>query len=153
MTIMTLYGSIHDDLKVAMKQGDAERRDTIRLLESALKNEAIEKRKPVADLQDEEVVAVLRRLSKQRRESAESYRAGGREDLASQEEAELAIIAGYLPAAMPEAEIRAIIAEAKQETGAFSKADFGKLMGATSKKVAGRADGNTVKALVEEALA
>ncbi len=150
---MALYETIHGDLKDAMKQGDAARRDTIRLLESALKNEAIEKRKPVTELSDEEVVAVLRKLAKQRRESAESYRTGGREDLASQEEAELALIAGYLPAAMPEAEIRALIAEAKQETGASSKADFGKLMGATSKRVAGRADGNTVKALVEEALA
>lgn len=149
---MALYETIHDGLKIAMKQGDTARRDIIRLLESALKNEAIEKRKPVTELADDEVVAVLRRLSKQRRESAESYRAGGREDLASQEEAELELIAGYLPASMPEAEIRALIAEAKTETGASSKADFGKLMGATSKKVAGRADGNTVKALVEEAL-
>jgi uncharacterized protein YqeY len=149
---MALYETIHGDLKDAMKQGDAMRRDTIRLLESALKNEAIEKRKPVTDLSDEEIVAVLRRLSKQRRESAESYRVGGREDLASKEEAELVLITEYLPAAMPEAEIRVLIAEAKAETGASSKADFGKLMGATSKKVAGRADGNIVKALVEEAL-
>ncbi|MBP9751562.1 MAG: GatB/YqeY domain-containing protein [Candidatus Moranbacteria bacterium] len=149
---MALYETIHGDLKDAMKAGDAVRRDTIRLLESALKNEAIEKRKPVTELSDQEVVAVLRRLSKQRRESAESYRAGGREDLASQEEAELALITEYLPAAMPEADIRQVIAEAKAETGASSKADFGKLMGATAKKIAGRADGNIVKALVEEAL-
>lgn len=149
---MALYETIHGDLKTAMKQGDAARRDTIRLLESALKNEAIEKRKPVTELQDEEVVAVLRRLAKQRRESAESYRAGNREDLAVKEDAELVLISEYLPAAMSEAEIRVLIAEAKTETGASSKADFGKLMGATAKKVAGRADGNTVKTLVEEAL-
>lgn len=150
---MALYETIHGDLKDAMKAGDATRRDTIRLLESALKNEAIEKRKPVMELADEEVVAVLRKLAKQRRESAESYRAGGREDLAVKEDAELALISGYLPTAMSESDIRALVAEAKAETGASSKADFGKLMGATAKKVAGRADGNIVKAIVEEALA
>jgi len=150
---MTLYETIHSALKEAMKAGDAMKRDTIRLLESALKNEAIEKRKPVTELQDDEVVAILRRLSKQRRESAESYRAGDREDLAVKEDAELALISEYLPAAMSESDIRALVAEAKVETGASSKADFGKLMGATAKKVAGRADGNIVKALVEEALA
>lgn len=149
---MALYETIHGDLKDAMKRGDAARRDTIRLLESALKNEAIEKRKAVVDLSDKEVIAVLRKLSKQRRESAESYRAGGREDLAEKEDAERALIAKYLPAAMTEAEVRALIAEAKQETGASLKSDFGKLMGAVSKKVAGRADGNVVKALVEESL-
>lgn len=150
---MTLYETIHDALKAAMKSGDAARRDTIRLLESALKNVAIEKRAPVTELSDEDVVAVLRRLLKQRRESAESYRAGGREDLAEKEEAEIALIDEYLPAAMSDDDIRAIVAEAKTETGAFSKADFGKLMGATAKKVAGRADGNTVRKFVEEALA
>lgn len=149
---MALYETIHGALKDAMKQGDATRRDTIRLIESALKNEAIELRKPVAELSDGEVVAVLRRLSKQRRESAESYRAGGREDLAVKEDAEGALIGEYLPAAMPEEEIRAIVAEAKLEVGASSRADFGKLMGAATKKIAGRADGNTVKRFVEEAL-
>ncbi|HWQ59848.1 MAG TPA: GatB/YqeY domain-containing protein [Candidatus Fimivivens sp.] len=150
---MTLYETIQSDLKEAMKAGDAARRDVIRMIGSALKNEAIELRKPVTELSDQEAVAVLRRLSKQRRESAESYRAGGREDLAQKEEAELAFIGAYLPANLPDDEIRKIVAETKAETGAASKADFGKLMGAASKKVAGRADGNTVKRFVEEALA
>lgn len=149
---MPLYETIHGALKDAMKAGDAERRDAIRSVESALKNEAIEKRKPVSDLSDEETVAVLRRLAKQRRESAESYRAGGREDLAGKEERELALIGSYLPAAMPEEELRNLVEEAKAETGAASKADFGKLMGAAMGKVAGRADGNAVKSMVEKVL-
>jgi uncharacterized protein YqeY len=149
---MTLYETIHGDLKDAMKSGDAARRDTIRLLESALKNEAIGRRKPVFELSDEEVIAVLRKLAKQRRESAESYRAGNREDLAVKEDEELALLSEYLPVALSEADIRALVMEAKTETGASSKGDFGKLMGAVVKKVAGRADGNAVKALVEKAL-
>lgn len=149
---MTLYETIGADLKEAMKAGDAPRRDAIRMIGSALKNEAIECRKPAAELSEQESVAVLRRLAKQRRESAESYRAGGRPDLAEQEESELAILSGYLPADLPEEEIRSLIAEAKAETGAVSKADFGKLMGTVAKKVAGRADGNAVKRLVEESL-
>ncbi len=149
---MTLYETTQSDLKEAMKAGDAARRDVIRMIGSALKNEAIELRKPASELSDDESVAVLRRLAKQRRESVESFRAGDRPDLAEHEEAELVIIGAYLPANLPDDEIRKLIAEAKAETGASSKADFGKLMGATAKKVSGRADGNAVKKLVEEAL-
>jgi hypothetical protein len=149
---MTLYETIQSDLKEAMKAGDAARRDVIRMVGSALKNEAIELRKPATELADAESVAVLRRLAKQRRESIASFLAGGRPELAEQEEAELAIIGAYLPANLPDDEIRKLVAEAKAETGAVSKADFGKLMGAAAKKVAGRADGNAVKAFVEEAL-
>ncbi|MEI7749898.1 MAG: GatB/YqeY domain-containing protein [Candidatus Moraniibacteriota bacterium] len=150
---MTLYETMQADLKDAMKAGDAAKRDVLRMVGSALKNEAIELRKPATELTDAESVSVLRRLAKQRRESVESFRAGGRPDLAEHEESELVIIGAYLPANLPDDEIRTLIAEAKAETGASTKADFGKLMGATAKKVAGRADGNTVKKLVEEALA
>lgn len=149
---MGLFERIQTDLKLAMKSGDAERRDALRLLGSALKNESIELRKPVADLSEIESVAVLRRLSKQRQESAEGYRAGGRPDLADKEDREAAVLGEYLPAALPDDELRAIVAAAKEETGASSKADFGRLMGAAVRKVAGRADGNAVKAFVEEAL-
>lgn len=149
---MSLYEMIHGSLKDAMKAGDAERRDAIRSIESALKNEAIEKRTPVDALLDDDVVAVLRRLAKQRCESAESYRMGNREDLAEKEERELALIGAYLPAAMPEEELRRLVEEAKAETGTSTKADFGKLMSAAMKKIAGRADGNAVKKCVEELL-
>lgn len=150
---MTLYETIQGDLKEAMKAGDAAKRDVLRMIGSALKNEAIELRKPATELSDAESVAVLRRLAKQRRESVESFRAGGRPDLAESEESELVVIGAYLPANLPDDEIRKLVAEAKAETGASSKTDFGKLMGAAAKKVAGRADGNTVKKFVEEALA
>jgi len=150
---MTLYETIQSDLKEAMKAGDAAKRDVLRMIGSALKNEAIELRKPATELSDAESVAVLRRLAKQRRESVESFRAGGRPDLAESEESELVVIGAYLPADLPDDEIRKLVAEAKAETGASSKADFGKLMGAAAKKVAGRADGNTVKKFVEKALA
>ncbi|NTW29979.1 MAG: GatB/YqeY domain-containing protein [Candidatus Moranbacteria bacterium] len=150
---MTLYETIHNDLKEAMKAGDAARRDVLRMVGSALKNEAIELRKAATELADTESVVVLRRLAKQRRESIASFLAGGRADLAGQEESELAIIGAYLPANLPDDEIRKLVGEAKAETGAASKADFGKLMGAASKKVAGRADGATVRRFVEEALA
>ncbi len=150
---MKTYGDIHEDLKSAMKAGDAARRDTLRMLESALKNEAIELRREVADLSGEEIAAVLRRLVKQRREAAAEYCAAGREELAAKEDSERGMLEAYLPAALPDDELRAIVAEAKAETGASSKADFGRLMGAAVKKAAGRADGNAIKGFVEEALA
>ena len=139
-------------MKQAMKAGDAQKRDTLRFLESALKNEAIEKRKPVTELTDDEVIAVVKRMAKQRMDSIESYRAGGREDLAAKEEAELLFLKGYLPAEMPIEEVRQLVTEAVSESGATSKADFGKVMGLAMKKVAGRADGMIVKKFLEEIL-
>lgn len=149
---MYSFQDIHEALTSAMKAGETERRDVIRMLESALKNEAIEARKPVTELSEQEMIAVVRRLVKQRNESATEYRKGGREDLASKEESEISVLEAYLPATMPDDEIRAAVAAAKAETGASSKADFGKLMGASVTKVAGRADGNAVRKFVEEAL-
>mgnify|MGYP000038171670 CR=1 FL=1 len=149
---MTVYETLHEDLKAAMKSGDALRRDTIRSVESALKNHAIELRKSVTELSDSESISILRRLTKQRRESAESYREGNREDLASQEEAELSIIESYLPPALSDEELRALVAAAKKEVSATTKADFGKLMGAALKKAEGRTDGTAIKPFVEEAL-
>lgn len=146
------FHDIHESLKEAMKSGDTGRRDTLRLLESALKNEAIESRKSVDELSEQEVVAVVRRLVKQRRESAAEYRKGGREESAEKEEAEIAVLEAYLPAAIPDDELRAIVKAAKTETGSASKADFGRLMGAVMGKVAGRADGNAIRPFVEEAL-
>lgn len=135
-----------------MKSGDTERRDVIRLLQSALKNAAIEWRKPAADLSDEEVQGVVRRLVKQRKDSIEQYRAGGREDLVENETKEMIILSEFLPAEMPEAELRQLVAEALAETGITSRKDMGKAMGAAMKKVAGRASGDAVKAVVMELL-
>ncbi len=149
---MSLFQTIGDQLKEAMKSGDTARRDTLRLLQSAVKNAAIDKRKPAAEFSDEEIVEVIRRMVKQRKDSIEQYRAGGREDLAAQEQAELELLSGYLPASMPEAELRAIVEETIKETGATSKGDMGKVMGAAMKKVTGRATGDEVRAVVESLL-
>lgn len=149
---MKTFADIHEDLKTAMKAGDAMRRDTLRMLESGLKNEAIELRKEADALTSEEIMTVVRRFVKQRREAASEYRDGDREELAAKEDVEREILEAYLPAGLSDDEIRAIIAVAMEECGATTKADFGKLMGAVVKKASGRADGNVIKGLVEEAL-
>lgn len=149
---MKTFADIHEDLKAAMKAGETDRRDTIRMLESALQNEAIELRKESGALSGEEIMAVVRRLVKQRREAASEYRQGGREELAVKEDTERDILEAYLPAGLSDDELRAIVVAAKEECGATTKADFGKLMGAAIQKTAGRADGNSVKTFVEEAL-
>jgi hypothetical protein len=136
-----------------MKSGDAFRRDTLRLVQSAVKNVAIDKHKAPAEFSDSEIEEVLRRLVKQRKDSIEQYRAGGREDLASSEEAELKLLAAYLPQAMPEAELRALVEEALKESGITEKSKMGQAMGMVMKKVAGRASGDDVRKMVETLLA
>ncbi len=149
---MGLVATLNEGLKAAMKSGDTERRDVIRLLQSALKNAAIEWRKPAADLSDDEVQGVVRRLVKQRKDSIEQYRAGGREDLVENETKEMIILSEFLPAEMPEAELKQLVAEALAEAGITSRKDMGKAMGAAMKKIAGRATGDAVKAAVMELL-
>jgi uncharacterized protein YqeY len=149
---MALYETIGNHLKEAMKSGDTFRRDTLRLVQSAVKNVAIDKHKAPAELSDSEIEDVLRRLVKQRKDSVEQYRAGGREDLASSEEAELKLLAAYLPQAMPEAELRVLVEEALKESGITEKSKMGQAMGAVMKKVAGRASGDDVRKMVESLL-
>lgn len=149
---MTLYQSIGEHLKESMKTGDVFRRDTLRLLQSALKNVAIEKRKDPAELSDTEVEEVVKRLVKQRRDSMEQYRAGNREDLASQEEKESELLSEYLPAAMPEEELNELVTEVLAECGIVSRSQMGQAMGMVMKKVAGRASGDDVRRLVESKL-
>jgi uncharacterized protein YqeY len=143
---------LHEQLKAAMKSGDTGRRDTFRLLQSALKNAAIELRKPATELSDEEALGVVRRLVKQRKDSIEQYQAGGREDLVAVEAAELEILTTFLPAEMPEAEVKKIVAEAINESGATSRKDIGRVMGVAMKKIAGRASGDMVKNAVMDLL-
>lgn len=133
-----------------MRSGDAARRDTLRLVLNAVQNAEKTARREYAD---DEVVAILAKEVKTRRESVEAFRAGGREDLAAKEEAEIAVIAGYLPAALTDDELRALVAEAVAATGAASPRDLGKVMGWLSPKVRGRADGKRVSELVAAALA
>lgn len=145
---MGLYQTLTDDLKQAMKAGDVFKRDTLRLLQSAVKNVAIDKRQAPAELSDADVEDVIKKLTKQRKDSIEQYIAGNREDLATQERSELELLATYLPEAMPEAELQALVAEALQETGLTTKDKMGQAMGMVMKKVAGRASGDDVRRIV-----
>jgi uncharacterized protein YqeY len=147
---VTLRERLHDDTTAAMRSGDALRRDVLRMAQNTMYN--IEKAKKVT-LSEDEVLGVLTREVKTRRESVEAFRAGGREDLASKEEAEIAILQGYLPDALTEAEIAALVDEAMAATGASSARDMGKVMGWLSPKIRGRADGKVVSGLVAQALA
>ena len=149
---MTLYETIGSHLKEAMKSGDTLRRDTIRLLQSAVKNMAIEKRKAPGELTDDEVEDVIRRMVKQRKDSIEQYRTGNREDLAEKELVELNLLAVYLPQALPEEELRPIVESALTASGITAKAQMGQAMGAAMKAVAGRASGDDVRRIVDSLL-
>ncbi len=144
-----LEGRIAQALKEAMKARDAERVRALRNIRARLQNRAIEKR---ADLDDTEVIQVLMGLAKQRRESIEQFRAGGREDLAAREEAELRVIQEFLPEPLDEEALRRMVAEAIRETGASGPRDMGRVMGAVMPRVRGRADGRTVQEIVRAAL-
>ena len=147
---MSLKDRLQEDLTAAMRSRDSLRRDTLRLVANAAYNLEKRNQKP---LSEEELLAVLTREVKTRRESVEAFRKGGREDLAAKEEAEIAIIAGYLPEALSENEVRALIAEAIAATGATTARDLGKVMGWLSPRTRGRADGKRVSELVAQVLA
>lgn len=149
---MSLKQNILDDLKSAMKAGDAAKRDTLRMLDSMVKNVEIEKKKREAGLSDEEVLEVINRAVKQRRDAIEQYKSGGREDLAEKENAEVEILSAYMPPQMSEEEVAAEVKKIIAETGATSKAETGKVMGAAMGRLKGKADGNIVKKIVEENL-
>ena len=147
---MTLRERLHDDTTAAMRSGDALRRDTLRMVQNAVYN--IEKAKKIT-LTDDDILAVIVRETKTRRESVEAFRKGGREDLAAKEEAEIAILAEYLPEPLTEDDVRALVDRGVAETGAASARDLGKVMGWLSPRIRGRADGKVVSGLVAQALA
>lgn len=149
---MTLKEKISQDLKEAMKSGDALKRDTLRMLDSMIKNTEIEKMKKKEGLTDAEIIDVLSRAVKQRKDSVLQYTAGGRPELAEKESQEIAILMEYLPEQMSEDKVREIIKEVIAQTGANSKADIGKVMGQAMGKLKGQADGNVVKKIAEELL-
>jgi uncharacterized protein YqeY len=141
---------MQSDITAAMRSGDALRRDTLRMAESAIYNAEKRDRRAYTD---DEVAAVLAREVKTRRESIEAFRKGSREDLAAKEEAEIAILSAFLPEQLSEAEISTLVAEAVAATGAASPKDMGKVMGWLAPKTRGRADGRLVSQLVGKALA
>ncbi len=147
---MTLRERIQTDTMAAMRSGDAFARDVLRMASNALYNAEKSQRRA---LTEDQALAVVVRELKTRRESVDAYRGAGREDLATKEEAEIAILQRYLPAALPEDELGALVDEAVAVTGATSARDMGKVMGWLSARTRGRADGRHVSELVAKALA
>ena len=149
---MSLYQTISDDLKQAMKTGEAFKRDTLRLLQSAIKNMAIEKRQAPAELAEADVEQVVKKLVKQRKDSIEQYTAGGREDLAAKEREELDRLAAYLPEAMSQEGLAALVTETLAKAGLTTKDKMGQAMGLVVKQVAGRASGDDIRKIVDTLL-
>ncbi|MXY47545.1 MAG: GatB/YqeY domain-containing protein [Chloroflexi bacterium] len=147
---MPLKEALTNDLKDAMRQRDAVRRDTIRLLLSAIGYE--EKAKRTDTLDDDAVMQVLSRQAQQRRDSIEAYQKGDRADLVAKEEAELAIVVQYLPQPLSEDEITVIVQSAIADMNATGPQDMGKVMGKVMPQVRARADGKQVSALVNRTL-
>jgi uncharacterized protein len=147
---MSLRTRINDDLKTAMRGGDARRRDALRLLLAALKQREVDDR---VDLADADVVAIVERLIKQRREAIAQFEKGGRQDLVENERFDLEVLQVYMPQALSEAEIEAAVAAAIASTGATAPSDMGKVMGALKSTLAGKADMGKVSALVKSRLA
>jgi uncharacterized protein len=147
---MTLRTKIADDMKVAMKAREARRLSAIRLLLAAIKQREVDERK---DLSDAEVISVIEKMMKQRRDSIGQFLAAGRQDLVDQETFELNLLSGYLPKQLTDDQVAQEVSEAIAQTGANGPADMGKVMGALKGKLAGRADMGKVSALVKAKLA
>lgn len=148
---MPIVEQVDKDIVAAMKAKDELRLSTLRMMKSALKLKQVELGKA---LDDSQAMAILRTLVKQRHDSAEQFRKGGREQMAAKEEAEIKIIESYLPAAASDAEIEAAVASALAETGATTAKDTGKVMKAAMARLAGKnADGKRVSDLVRAKLA
>ena len=145
-----LKDQINDELKAAMRGGDARRRDALRLLTAALKQREVDERKPLADT---DVVAIIEKMIKQRRDSITQFEQGGRTDLAENEQYEISVLERYMPQALSDAELDEAIAAAIAQAGAKGPADMGKVMGPLKTRLAGRADMGKVSARVKAKLA
>jgi uncharacterized protein YqeY len=146
---MSLKERILQDVKDAMRAKDKPRLATIRLITAAIKQREVDER---IELDDTQILAVLDKMSKQRRESISQFEQAGRDDLAAQEKAELALIQEYLPEQLGEAEIEELIDAAMEQTGAASMKDMGKVMGQLKPKLQGRADMGAVSGLIKARL-
>ncbi len=150
---MLIQDQIDSDIKDAMRAKAADKLSVLRLLKSALKNASIEKGGAEAKLDDPEAMAVIRKQVKQRQDSVEGFEKGGRPELAAKEKAEMEILNAYLPKAMSESDLEALVADAIAETGATTKAQMGAVMKVATQKAAGRVDGKTLSQAVQKALA
>jgi hypothetical protein len=147
---VSLIARIEDELREATLARDAERRDTLRLILSALRGAEKELLRP---LKDDEELQVLQRERKRRNEAAEAFRAGDREEQAAAEERELAVLEEFMPEPLSEEDLEEIVDDVIAEVGATSMRDLGRVMADVMPQVAGRADGSTVSQLVREKLA
>jgi uncharacterized protein len=146
---MALKDRITEDMKSAMRAGQKERLGTVRLALAAIKQREVDER---ISLDDTQVLAVLEKMIKQRREAITQFQSGGRADLVAKESAEISVLQQYLPAQMSEAEIDTLIQEAIQSTGAASVKDMGKVMAVVKPKAQGRADMGALSARIKQKL-
>ena len=146
---MTLKERLTEDMKSAMRGADKERLSTIRMAQAAIKQREVDER---ITLDDAQVITVLEKMVKQRKESVVQFEKGGRSDLAQKERAEIELLQSYLPAQLSETELDALIRDAIAATGATSVKDMGKVMGVVKGKAAGRADMSAVSARIKTAL-
>lgn len=146
---MSLSDRLNEDMKLAMKSQDKFKLSVIRMVRAAIKNVEIDQRRT---LEEEEVLDILNREIKQRRDSLQEFEKAGRDDLAENLKAEIAVLMEYMPQQLSEEEVKAIVQQTIQEVGASSKADMGKVMGALMPKVKGRADGKLINGLVQQLL-
>jgi len=147
--LSTLKGRITDDMKAAMRSGEKERLGVIRMITAAIKQREVDER---ITLDDSQVVAVLEKMVKQRKESVVQFEAGHRADLVARENAEIALLQAYLPQQLSDAQLDALIAEALTVTGATSIKDMGKVMGIIKGKAQGQADMAVVGAKIKAKL-
>ncbi|MEK7303142.1 MAG: GatB/YqeY domain-containing protein [Pseudomonadota bacterium] len=143
---MSLKQRITEDMKAAMRSGDTRQRDTIRLLQAAIKQREVDER---IELDDAAVIAVIEKMLKQRRDSIAQYEAARRVDLADIEKSEMSVLSAYMPQALNDAEIEVLIAEAISATEAKGMQDMGKVMALLKPKLAGRADMAKVSILIK----
>jgi hypothetical protein len=147
---VSLRTRLDEELKAAMRSSDAMRRDSLRMVLAAVQKAEKEGKHTLAD---DEMLVVLTRELKVRRESVDTFRAGGREDLVAKEEAAIAVVSEFMPAPLSDAELKTLVEQAVAETGAASPRDMGKVMAWLSPKTRGRADGKVVSQLVTQLLA
>jgi uncharacterized protein YqeY len=147
---MSLKSRIQEDVKSAMRAGEKNRLGTLRMLTAGIKQQEIDTR---TELDDDAIIAVIEKMIKQRREAAEQYLAGDREDLALKEQSEASILREYLPAPLTEQEVEALIDDAISATGASTTRDIGKVMAVLKPKLLGRADVASVSGQVKARLA
>ena len=146
---MSLKDQIQEDVKSAMRAKDSDRLTTLRLITAAIKQKEVDER---VVLDDPAVLAVLEKMIKQRKDSITQFSAGGRQDLVQKEEAELKVLAAYMPAQMSEAEIAAAVNQAISQVGAKGAQDMGKVMAVLKPALAGKADMGAVSRLLKEKL-